>query len=71
MYINNLKDFFFVSDIPMSPAFSSSDLAKDLFVLHWMNNKEMHFTMRIEQLLEVSFFSQSGFVFVIIFDVTP
>uniref|UniRef100_T1IMB2 RAVE complex protein Rav1 C-terminal domain-containing protein n=1 Tax=Strigamia maritima TaxID=126957 RepID=T1IMB2_STRMM len=41
------------TDIPLVPSISGSgDLREPNFVLHWLNNKEMHFTLQAEQILQ-------------------
>lgn len=39
------------TDIPLVPSISSYD-PKPAFVLHWLDNKEMHFSLQAESLLE-------------------
>lgn len=39
------------TDIPLVPSISFCK-PKPAFVLHWLDNKEMHFTMQAELLLE-------------------
>lgn len=51
----NIKLFFFV-DIPLVPSLSSTDPEREPnFVLHWLNNKEMHFSLQAEAILNVHF----------------
>ncbi len=41
-----------VSDIPLLPAMSSADGAHELnFVVHWLDNKELHFSQQAERIL--------------------
>ncbi len=41
------------SDIPLLPAMGAADKVGDPnFVVHWLNNKELHFTHESETLLE-------------------
>lgn len=39
------------TDIPLVPSISFCN-PKPAFVLHWLDNKEMHFSMQAESLLE-------------------
>lgn len=41
-----------VSDIPLVPSLITGDPEREPnFILHWLNNKEMHFTMQAESIL--------------------
>ncbi|KAG4080274.1 hypothetical protein HA402_010766 [Bradysia odoriphaga] len=41
------------TDIPLVPSMESSDPSnKPNFILHWLNNKEMHFTLQAEAILQ-------------------
>ena len=41
-----------ISDIPLLPAMSSSDGTHELnFVVHWLDNKELHFTREAERII--------------------
>lgn len=41
-------------DIPLVPSLSSTDPEREPnFVLHWLNNKEMHFSLQAEAILNV------------------
>lgn len=41
------------TDIPLVPSMQTNDpIFQPNFVLHWLNNKEMHFTMQAENLLQ-------------------
>lgn len=40
------------------PSLSSTDPEREPnFVLHWLNNKEMHFSLQAEALLNVDYFN--------------
>lgn len=44
-------------DIPLVPSLSSTDPEREPnFVLHWLNNKEMHFSLQAEAILNVHYF---------------
>lgn len=50
-YIISIKYFI---DIPLVPSLSSTDPEREPnFVLHWLNNKEMHFSLQAEAILNV------------------
>lgn len=41
------------TDIPLVPSMQTSDPAnQNVFILHWLNNKEMHFTLQAEAILQ-------------------
>ena len=41
-----------ISDIPLLPVMSSSDGTHELnFVVHWLDNKELHFTREAERII--------------------
>ena len=43
-----------VTDIPLVPSLITGDPDREPnFILHWLNNKEMHFTMQAESILQV------------------
>lgn len=43
-----------VTDIPLVPSLITGDPDREPnFILHWLNNKEMHFTMQAENILQV------------------
>lgn len=47
----------FIADIPLLPSISSLSAADDeetgsLFTVHWLNNKELHFTLAMEVFLQ-------------------
>lgn len=47
----------FVTDIPLVPSLVTGDPEREPnFILHWLNNKEMHFSLQAENILQVSFF---------------
>ena len=47
-----VKFFSLFSDIPLLPAMNASQgVQYDNFVVHWLNNKELHFTKQAEKLL--------------------
>ena len=52
-YIYNF--FFFKLDIPLVPSFEEAGNDKG-FVVHWLNNKEMHFTLQAEFILQVNIY---------------
>ena len=42
-----------VIDIPLVPSLLTDDPDREPnFILHWLNNKEMHFTMQAESILQ-------------------
>jgi len=41
-----------MADIPLVPNFGNTGNEKG-FVVHWLNNKEMHFTLQAEYILQV------------------
>lgn len=42
------------TDIPLVPSLITGDPEREPnFILHWLNNKEMHFTMQAENILQV------------------
>lgn len=45
---------FLLPDIPLVPSLGESGSSKG-FVVHWLNNKEMHFTLQAEHILQVGF----------------
>ena len=46
-----LSIFEFPTDIPLVPCLGGSGTDKG-FVVHWLNNKEMHFTLQAEYILQ-------------------
>lgn len=41
------------TDIPLVPSLITGDPEREPnFILHWLNNKEMHFTMQAESILQ-------------------
>ncbi|XP_034490581.1 dmX-like protein 2 [Drosophila innubila] len=41
------------TDIPLVPSMQTSDPSnQNVFILHWLNNKEMHFTLQAEAILQ-------------------
>lgn len=53
----NFVIFFFFIDIPLLPSISSLSLSEHEdkngpFVVHWLNNKELHFTLSMEVFLQ-------------------
>jgi hypothetical protein len=45
----------FIVDIPLVPSLITADPDQEPnFILHWLNNKEMHFSLQAEALLHVS-----------------
>lgn len=51
---NYIKFTIFSLDIPLVPSLSSTDPEREPnFVLHWLNNKEMHFSLQAEAILNV------------------
>lgn len=43
-------------DIPLVPSLITGDPDREPnFILHWLNNKEMQFTMQAENILQVSY----------------
>ena len=45
--------FLFIIDIPLVPSLITGDPEREPnFILHWLNNKEMHFTMQAESILQ-------------------
>ena len=54
--IHNFYIEKFFLDIPLVPSLITSDPDREAnFILHWLNNKEMHFTMQAENILQVRF----------------
>ena len=57
-----------VTDIPLVPSLVTGDPDREPnFILHWLNNKEMHFTLQAENILQVNmnihcslYFQQGG-----------
>lgn len=50
-------DLFFFIDIPLLPSITSLSLSENEekcgpFVVHWLNNKELHFTLSMEVFLQ-------------------
>ena len=46
--------FIFLADIPLVPSLITGDPDREPnFVLHWLNNKEMHFSLQAETILHV------------------
>lgn len=55
-YYNCIILFHIFIDIPLVPSLSSTDPETEPnFVLHWLNNKEMHFSLQAEAILNVNF----------------
>lgn len=51
--MSNNNNLFLVSDIPLVPSLITDDPEREPnFILHWLNNKEMHFTMQAEHILQ-------------------
>lgn len=49
--------FIYPLDIPLVPSLITGDPDREPnFVLHWLNNKEMHFSLQAEKILHVSNF---------------
>lgn len=49
-----IKLFWYLSDIPLVPKIITGDPDREPnFVLHWLNNKEMHFSLQAENILQV------------------
>lgn len=51
------RDLFFFIDIPLLPSITSLSLSENEekcgpFVVHWLNNKELHFTLSMEVFLQ-------------------
>lgn len=49
--------FIIIADIPLLPSISSLSCGDDeepggLFTVHWLNNKELHFTLAMEVFLQ-------------------
>lgn len=52
-----LSPTFFITDIPLLPSISSLSAVDDEepggpFTVHWLNNKELHFTLAMEVFLQ-------------------
>lgn len=46
--------YFIFVDIPLVPSLITGDPEREPnFILHWLNNKEMQFTMQAEHILQV------------------
>jgi len=44
-----------VTDIPLVPSLVTGDPDREPnFILHWLNNKEMHFSLQAENILQVN-----------------
>jgi len=44
-----------VTDIPLVPSLITGDPDREPnFILHWLNNKEMHFSLQAENILQVN-----------------
>jgi hypothetical protein len=44
-----------VADIPLVPSLVTGDPDREPnFILHWLNNKEMHFSLQAENILQVN-----------------
>jgi hypothetical protein len=44
-----------VTDIPLVPSLVTGDPEREPnFILHWLNNKEMHFSLQAENILQVN-----------------
>jgi hypothetical protein len=58
-----------VADIPLVPSLITGDPDREPnFILHWLNNKEMHFSLQAENILQVDlnihyglYFKQGGY----------
>lgn len=53
----NASPSFFLADIPLLPSIMSLSLSESEeksgpFVVHWLNNKELHFTLSMEVFLQ-------------------
>lgn len=45
--------YIYVLDIPLVPSLVTGDPDKEPnFILHWLNNKEMHFSLQAENILQ-------------------
>lgn len=50
-HVNVIRILFV--DIPLVPSLITGDPEREPnFILHWLNNKEMHFTMQAESILQ-------------------
>lgn len=54
---HTLAFIIFITDIPLLPSISSLSAVDDeepsgLFTVHWLNNKELHFTLAMEVFLQ-------------------
>lgn len=57
MHSNAVPRFFVTADIPLLPSISSLSCSNDeepggLFTVHWLNNKELNFTLAMEVFLQ-------------------
>lgn len=53
----SVKQYLFLVDIPLLPSITSLSLGENEeksgpFVVHWLNNKELHFTLSMEVFLQ-------------------
>lgn len=59
-----------ITDIPLVPSLVTGDPDREPnFILHWLNNKEMHFSLQAEFILQVNlkiyyslYFTQIGYL---------
>lgn len=57
LVLKNVSQYLFLVDIPLLPSITSLSLGENEeksgpFVVHWLNNKELHFTLSMEVFLQ-------------------
>lgn len=57
LVLKNVNQYLFLVDIPLLPSITSLSLGENEeksgpFIVHWLNNKELHFTLSMEVFLQ-------------------